>query len=151
MSTASFKIAEGICALTAFEYEKGARLSMTIDGADGGFFKIGEVSAEISRGAASFELKALPDGRLYPTLITKSGTYQLPSFDKLGVDVHPNYPTPEQFRLMGESYAKLSERLFALEDRLLEISEKVYGPPLLEFAKTEYIDERIENFENNEN
>lgn len=96
-----------------------------------GFVRIGELTARLSGGRCDFDLRLLENGDYSPELILKSERIPLPLIRKFGSGIVCCDCTEGYIRSASQRERELAKRVGALENKLREIEEKVYGPLII--------------------
>lgn len=132
MSILRFALIENEAELCSFS-EKDDKLVFIFDKEIEGYVKIGSTSRAVCGMRAELDTAKLEDGLLSPTLVASGRTVRLPKIKKLGKNILPIYPSPEQYRALCERARALKSRVEELEKTVGELSKKVFGEPLFEF------------------
>ena len=96
-----------------------------------GFVRIGERAARLSGGKCDFDLRLLENGDYTPELILKNERIPLPLIRKFGSGVICCDCTESYIRSVSQRERELEKRVSALENKLRETEEKVYGPLII--------------------
>ena len=111
------------------EYKRGTghEAEIAFDTPYDGFLTVGGITVRVKDGRATVDIRLLDEGVSEPCLIQKDRRYKLPTLSKRSHLLEPTEPDGEFIRRISVRERRLEERVARLEDKLEEISRKVYG------------------------
>ena len=127
MSKIKLEIFKNSAETVSFIPERSKYLGVEFTEAVDGYVIIGSQSVRIQGNSCELDVRALPDGEYIPRLILENQTIDLPPLIKeCGLII-------EKARSLGEigelslRERRLNRRVERLEEKLKEISDKIYG------------------------
>jgi hypothetical protein len=103
---------------------------MIFQGKPDGFVRLGNYSEVIKNGRCSLKLCRLTEDEYEPIITLPSRTVTLPKIERRGSDFCPGGVREDEVRRLSLNLLRLSERLYATEERLTEAEKKIYGSPI---------------------
>lgn len=127
MSKISLELFGRDCELTAFEYKKESVLVFEFTEALDGYIQLGSHAARFTGRECAVNLAGLAEGEHIPRLILEDATLDLPKIKNEGGVILPAEHTLSEIGGISLRERRLCRRVDELEERLNEISKKVFG------------------------
>ena len=131
MAKIKIGIFDGEAELLAFDGSRDTMAEIKFQPPCDGFVTMNGITAKVSDGVCSLDLRLLDEGRCTPVLIRKEGRTILPEMKKSGRSLTLIPPDGEFIRALSLRERLLSIRLSALEARINELGDKIDGGGLI--------------------
>lgn len=127
MSKISLELFGRDCEITAFEYTKNCMLVFEFTEAIDGYIQLGAHVAKFRGKECAVSLLNLNDGEHTPRLILMDSTVDLPVIIYENGVIYPKEHATKEIGELSLRERRLCRRVNELEERLDEISKKVFG------------------------
>lgn len=131
MSKIKFELYGGDVETVDFSQDSASLLTLDFSEELEGFVRIGELTERLSGGICDFDLRLLENGDYTPELILEDRRVVLPLIKKFGNIVVCCDCTEGYIRSASQRERALSKRVLALENKIKEIEDKVYGSVII--------------------